>query len=120
MESGQDDDDLVPGIGCFADKPGIVSGLPGLDMPNNEATPIPWTVPSRIFQQTQNRVTGPIKRLDGPKRQLTFEPFAVPLEFRHRWRLFFAGCWPGHDASQRCWPRSVVERCMPARMALRA
>ena len=79
VESGEDNDDFVTGVCSLTNQTCVVASLPGLDVPYDEASPIPGTISRRIFQQSQDCVTGSIKGLDGPEGQLPLKPLAMAL-----------------------------------------
>ena len=50
MKSGQDDNDLVTGVSGFANQSSVITRLSGLNMSDDEATPIPRPVARGVFQ----------------------------------------------------------------------
>src|SRR5260221_2450733 len=79
VKTSENDDDLVSGVGGFADEPREVPRLSGLDVTDNQAPPIPPPFPLRVLQEAQHHVRGFVERLYRPVRKAPFEPFAAPL-----------------------------------------
>ena len=64
VKPGQYDDQFVSGIGRLADQTYVVGCLSGLHVPYNQASPVPRTLPVRIFQEGQYAIGYRIQGID--------------------------------------------------------
>ena len=76
VHARQHDDDLVAGVGGFADEPGVVAGLARLDMPHDEPAAVPRSLAIGVFQQPEDVVGGLVQRVDHIDRKLALQVVA--------------------------------------------
>ena len=118
VEPGEDDDDLVAGIGRLADQTGVVARLAGLNIADHHSAAVERSIAGRVAEQVENPVGYAIARID----RLLREPFAneeaaipfpeLPVDFIappvDPWNVIVIGAQDGLVADKRAEYRSQL------------